>query len=242
MTFQLDFPGNIVAFAGSAVGWMIVLVLLLLQFRKPSPTDKPALWKALLALLAGMFSFSIQTAWFGVPVKLALLPIGVILLAVALRKRNRRSFYIRIGWIGFAANYVFLAVTLLSAAVHNGLYAKEKASTYLAELSQVRLIAIHPSGEPASLDKERLQREFPELRPEAVDGLTWHREAIMENSPQYKQERFPYMLIGAKSSWGSGLRALIYIEADGKGLLIHSPDKDYYFRSESMLVERGGAA
>ena len=48
---------------------------------------------------------------------------------------------------------------------------------------------------------------------------------------------FHIYLLEASSKWGSGLHTIIYIENDGKGILISTPQEQLYFRSEDSLIE-----
>ena len=57
------------------------------------------------------------------------------------------------------------------------------------------------------------------------------------NRTSKRKERFPYLLTGVKPKWGSGIPTLIYLEEDGKGILITTPKKQLYFRSQQALVE-----
>ena len=51
-------------------------------------------------------------------------------------------------------------------------------------------------------------------------------------------ERFPYLLANVAPKWGSKVTATIYVEKDGKGLLIAAPTKHLYYRlDESILQE-----
>jgi hypothetical protein len=45
------------------------------------------------------------------------------------------------------------------------------------------------------------------------------------------------MLIGTTPKKGSGIKAIIYVERDGKGLLISCPSKQYYFRAKEPFLD-----
>lgn len=76
------------------------------------------------------------------------------------------------------------------------------------------------------------------MNPEKVEGMQWYYEKEFKDEQSIKRnERFPYQLAGTSPKWGSDLRPIIYIEADGKGLLISAPQKQLYFRSKESLLK-----
>lgn len=233
ITFTL--PNNIMFLAGGIIGWCIVLYLMIRRYKKQE--KKPVIWKMIIVTWVGLFSFSFNLQMFGQSAKLAILPLGVWILYLFFRKRSWHT-YRRFAWLGFLANYIFLVVSLLFGAAHQAVYDKEDPSTFLADLRKAEIIGIHPAAQEVAFDSERFARMLDELQAgDMSDSLDWYYQSRDEQEPYYQKERFPYALIGAKSSWGSGLHASVYIELDGKGLFLSTPDRSYYYRSEKPLIE-----
>lgn len=75
------------------------------------------------------------------------------------------------------------------------------------------------------------------MRKETIYSDEWYRDTYMNAEPNQRNERFPYQLIGTSSKWGSGLQSIIFIEDDGKGMLLSTPQQQIYFRSDRSLIE-----
>ncbi|OAB48339.1 hypothetical protein [Paenibacillus antarcticus] len=238
MSFQLELPHNVVFIAGGILGWLIVLILVSRHYLKRQ--EKPSFWKVILVVLVGMFSFTINLNLMHVSTKLSILPLGVWILVGLLSKASWQT-YRAFAWIGFWANFIFLFTTLMSGFMDNWVYPKEDASTYISDLENAYIVAIHPSGLQAVLNKERFQDQLRDV--EAVDimdmGLEWYQESSMESEPYYQKEHFPYALLGALPRWGSGRDSTMYIQDDGKGLLITTANQSYYYRSKEPLIDMG---
>jgi len=235
---QLDwlYSWNVVDAAAGLLGWLAVIGLLIRQRRKQE--TKLPIWKMLLVALVGLFSFSFKIPLFGKIVNIALLPLGLWVLYLFLRNRSWPD-YRKFAWIGFAANYLFLATALLAGFIHGSLYDRNDPSTYLANLEEAKLIAIHPSAREATFEEELFASSLAEVKAADMSGtLEWHYESIREDGAHYQQERFPYALVGAEARWGSGLHAAAYLEADGMGLLLATKDRYYYYRSETPMFNR----
>ncbi|RIX48715.1 hypothetical protein D3P08_23755 [Paenibacillus nanensis] len=227
-------PVNMVHLAGVLAGWCIVLYLTIRQYRKLP--KKPVVWKMVIVVWVGLFAFNLNLPMFGQTAKLSILPLGVWILYLFFRKRSWDA-YRRFAWLGFAANYLFLIVTLLSGAAHQAIYDKRDPSTYLADVGKAEIIGIHPSAQAVVWDPSEFASLLDTLQiGDMSDSADWYYQSKFEHEPYYQHERFPYALVGAKPSWGSGLRAVVYIEMDGKGLLIAAADRSYYFRSEKPLI------
>jgi hypothetical protein len=67
----------------------------------------------------------------------------------------------------------------------------------------------------------------------------WYEETYMKGESSKREERFPFLLIDYHPKWGSDIHSMIYIEADGKGILISASDKQLYFRSETSILREG---
>ncbi|GLX69629.1 hypothetical protein [Paenibacillus glycanilyticus] len=233
---QLDwhYSWNVVDAAAGLLGWLVVLGLVIFQ-RQKQETRRP-IWKILLVTLAGFFSLSFKIPLFGQIVNIALLPLGLWIAYLLLRKRSWTD-YRKFAWIGFAANYVLLVTTLLAGPIYGSLFDRNDPSTYLAHLEKAKLVAIHPSAGEATFEKKLFSSTLAEVKASDMAGtLDWYRESLLEDGTQYQQERFPYALVGAEARWGSGLHASAYLEADGKGLLLATKDRYYYYRSEEPML------
>ncbi|WP_438347369.1 hypothetical protein ACP8HI_16915 [Paenibacillus sp. FA6] len=239
MSFHLDLPlsYNVVKSLCTILGWIIVIVLVSRQFLKQQ--EKPAYWRVMLVVLLGIFSFTINFNLFHISLKLSILPLGVWVLYGMLRKKSWKT-YRPFAWIGFGANFIFLGTALMSGVIDNWVYPKEDPSTYIADIEHASIVAIHPSATPAFLNKERFQNELSDLKSATITGLEWHRESVLESGSYYRKERFPYVLLGALPRWGSGLDSVVYIQDDGRGLLITTPNQNYYYLSKEPLIEMEG--
>ena len=99
------------------------------------------------------------------------------------------------------------------------------------------ILNIHPSAKNQSLNKESLLKQLHTMRQEMIYSDQWYEDTYMKTESNKRGERFPYQLIGTSSKWGSGLHTIIFIEDDGKGILLSTPKKQLYFRSEDSLIE-----
>jgi hypothetical protein len=77
------------------------------------------------------------------------------------------------------------------------------------------------------------------MHKEGIPSEEWYYEAAVDVETKDREERFPYQIIGTKAKWGSGINTIIYVEDDGKGLLIWTPKKQYYYRTDTSLIEGG---
>lgn len=234
MQIDWHYSWNVVDAAAGLLGWLVVLGLIIRQRRKQE-TRRP-IWKILLVTLAGFFSLSIKISLFGQIVNVALLPLGLWVAYLFLRNRSWKD-YRKFTWVGFAANYLFLVTALLAGFLHSSLYQPNAPSTYLAHLEKAKIVAIHPSAREANFERDLFLSSLAEVKVSDMSGtLDWYHESKLEDGTQYQKERFPYSLLGAKARWGSGLHATVYLEDDGKGLLLATKDRYYYYRSEKPML------
>lgn len=233
MPVQLVMPSGVISIAAMLINWSVILFFVFRQFGRLE--HKPAIWKVFFVTIAGLFSFSIDFAMFGMMVKLSLLPIGVWIVYAFLKNRSWGTYRI-FAWIGFGANFLFLVTTLLSGFLHNTVYPKDEVATYVADVSQADIVRIHPSAAFAAFDKEVFETSLQHGFNDTILGLDWHYESKVEGQSMYQKERFPYALTGVKARWGSGLVSSLYIQSDGKGLLVTNNAGHYYYRSERPLL------
>ncbi len=203
-------------------------------------TEKPRVWKVIFVIIVGLFSFSINWTMFNTLLKVSILPLGVWIIYVGLRgKEGRWQTYRRFAWLGFLANYIFLASTLVSMPIHSMIYPDTKASTYISNVQNASIVTIHPSADNMVLNKETLLKQLDDLEQSRIMNEVWYEETYISTDSNKRNERFPYLLIDAKPMWGSGKHSTIYIEEDGKGILISTSNKQVYFRSNSSVLKEG---
>jgi hypothetical protein len=86
----------------------------------------------------------------------------------------------------------------------------------------------------------------PTFMYEDSDVILWYEEIREQIWPEEEseepvnvQEKFPYLLTGVKTKTREMMQ--VYVEQDGKGLLITTKSNQYYFRSNtaSFLEVRG---
>ncbi|WP_394234221.1 hypothetical protein [Niallia oryzisoli] len=235
MVINFDFPFNAVAIITGLLAWSSIIYLAYLIYKKQ--TVRPKVWKTLIVIFVGLFSFSINWNLFDTMLKFPILPLGVWILYFVLQGKDERwQTYRAFAWLGFWVNFIFLASTLIAIPVHHVIYPKNEPLTYISNVDNASILTIHPSAKSRSINKESLQKQLDTLRQEEIYSDQWYEDMNMTESNK-RNERFPYQLIGTSSKWGSGLDTIIYIEDDGKGILLSTPQKQLYFRSEESFVE-----
>lgn len=203
--------------------------------------DKPKKWKAFIVIIIGLFSFSFTVPAFDTFIKIPILPLGVwILFFIYRNKVEKWVKYRRFAWLGFIANFIFLASTFVSIPIENALYPENEITTYLADVEAAHLVNIHPSGDEIKLNKKILKNQLNTMKKEPIPSEDWYYNSIVEIEPKDRKERFPYQLTGTKTKWGSGTNAIIYIEEDGKGLLVLTQNKQHFYRAHTSILEGGG--
>lgn len=230
---------NIIVFLTELIAWVTIGFIAFHIYKKL--TVKPRIWKLGLVILVGLFSFSINWTMFDTLIRISILPLGVWLLYAVLKgKEGRWQTYRGFAWLGFWANYIFMAATLISLPIHQAIYPPEKPSTYISDITNASVVTIHPTGNDTLLNKEALISQVDQLNQDRIMSEVWYGEIYMNVEDSNKSnERFPYLLTDVKSKWGSGINSTIYIEEDGKGILISTADRQYYFRSDSSVLKEG---
>ena len=227
---------NIVFLVTGILAWGSIVFLAYRVYK--NQTVKPKVWKILLVMFVGLFSFSINWNMFDTMLKFPILPLGVWILYFILKGREERwQTYRSFAWLGFWANFIFLASTLIAIPFHHMIYPKNEPSTYISNVDNASILTIHPSAKDWSLNKESLLNQLHTMSQETIFSDQWYEDTYMNTESNKRNERFPYQLIGTSSKWGSGLETIIYIEDDGKGILLSTPQEQLYFRSEDSLIE-----
>lgn len=237
MFINFRYPDNFPSIILTVFAWGIIGYFIYKLYKKQS--NKPRFWKALLVMLIGMFSFTFNFSLVGALIRLPILPLGVWMLFFYFKnKRDRWQVYRRYAWFGFAAaNGIFIVATLLTPPIHHLIYPKDGITSYLSDVDESRLIAIHPSATEESIMKNSIKN----FQVESFEqGLDWYYDRYNRKDDNQKiKERFPYMLLGTSSKWGSGYHPIVYVEDDGKGLLISVDNEQVYFRADQSLFKEG---
>lgn len=229
---------NIIALSITVLCWGIILYVALKIAKKEQESYKS--WKLFLVILVGLFSFSLTFSFQDMPVKIAILPLGVWILFAILRKREGAwKKYRKLAWLGFFSNYLFLVVSVVETPIHQWMYPPEQLSTYIGANSDLEIESLHPSGKQERHIIGQLQRALTDIESTPFFVDEWYNEAYLNYEPPKVEERFPYLVVGHEPKWGSGIAASIYIERDGKGILVSTTKTQYYFRSQHSILKEG---
>lgn len=236
MNFYVNFPMNVVGVTFSILSWSVIALWIYLSYKKKA--IKLKVWKIIIITLIGIASFSVNWTIFGVMVKFPILPIGAWLLYGYFKnKHGKWEKYRTYAWIGFFSNFIFLTASILMVLFHNIIFPKDEITTYISNVDNAAIKQIHPIGIYKSVNIKKFEKQVKTMRSATIYSENWYADTYYGNKPKY--ERFPYQLIGTTPKWGSAIPTLIYIEKDGKGVLIDSPIEQVYFRSsENFLEER----
>lgn len=236
MKINFDLTFNAIAILTGILAWGVIAFFAYRICKKQ--IVKPRIWKILIVIFVGIFSFSINWNMFNTVLKFPILPLGVWILYFVLKGKDERwQTYRSFAWLGFCANFLFLASTLIAMPIHQVIYPKDEPTTYISNIENASIINIHPSAKNQSLNEESLLKQLHTMRQETIYSDQWYDDTYMNTESNKRSERFPYQLIGTSSKWGSGLDTIIFIEDDGKGILLSTPKKQLYFRSEDSLIE-----
>jgi NADH:ubiquinone oxidoreductase subunit 2 (subunit N) len=158
--FYLRYEGNIIDLLSVIFAWVIIAVIIVRIYRMQNAEERPKIWKIIIVVFLGLFSFSYTFPLFNEPFSIAILPLGVWILYGLLNRKERWEAYRKYAWTGFAGNFIFLGTALLAIGLAALFYPKDEARTYLTDVSGVELLVIHPSGEVAELDLARLDDDL----------------------------------------------------------------------------------
>jgi hypothetical protein len=236
MNFTYDFSFELVSVLTAILAWSVLGYLALRIYKKQ--TEKPKVWKIVIVLFIGLFSFSINFNLFEEMFKIAILPLGVWILYFVLNGRHRWQAYRSYAWLGFWSNFIFLFSAIVSTPIHHVIYPQNELSTYISTIDHASINVLYPTAKNLTLKKEKLLEQLPDMKQQKIYSEQWYAETYT-NAETNKKERFPYQLIGVSSKWGSGINSIIYIEEDGKGILLSTSKNQLYFRSEDSILEGG---
>lgn len=231
---------DIISLFTRLVAWGIIFYLAFRIHKKQAVKAK--LWKIVVVLFVGLISLSFSLNMFDTLVSISILPLGVWGLYVIFRRKKEKWLVYRpYAWLGFWANFLFLASILLSLPFDHLIYPKDKLTTHISNVENAYLINIHPSAKERSLQKESLLKQLSTMNQERIFNDQWY-ESVYTTEPNERYERFPYLLVGSLTKWGSGLETMIFLEDDGKGILVVTSEKQLYFRSTDSFIEEGKAS
>jgi len=242
--FSFDIEWNTIDMIAMVASWAVFLFWIMTMYKKDEPENRPKKRKIVVIVLAGLFSFSVDLSAFGEIISFAVLPIGVWIVYAVLNLRGRWEVYRKYAWSGFAANYLFLIITLFAAFISSLLYPDGEIETYVDNVSEAELIMIHPSAIESELNVEQFEEAISGFEPEYTDVDGWYVEVMEQeqnlepNERNQIEEKFPYLITGIKSKEGYSVH--VYVEADGKGMLVNTSEDQYYYRSESAFFLKEG--
>jgi hypothetical protein len=225
----------------TAIAWGIMIIGAVIMIRRQK--HQAPFWRAFLVFMVGVFTISYTFEPRGIMVRIPILPLGVLILYLTLRRKNGRwERYRRFAWFGFAGNILLAIMSLAAIPLSSIVYPQDSPTTYLSNPQEVSILKSHPAGSEVSLDHKKLVEQLEGMKQAQPDGEMWYMESTVEDEDQSKApERFPYLLNGVEPKWGSGLSPLIYVEGNGKGLLILSGDTQYYYQLSESILKGGGA-
>lgn len=226
---------NIIFLIFNLLAWAVVIYLVYRNYRQ---LEKPLrIWQVAVVVWVGTLSFNFQFQVADTLLHLPVIPLGVFFLFVVLKGSQKGwKAYRSLAWLGFKTNFIFLAAALLAIPIHAFIYPKDDPSTYLADVENAYVVPIHPSSNNQSLNMEQLKQQVTRMK-RSIDVHHDHWFDTYYGS----DERFPYQLMGTRSKWGSGLAPVIYVEQNGQGLLMVTPNRSYYFRAQASFMEKGDA-
>jgi hypothetical protein len=218
------------------LGWIVIGIIASRLYK--TQLEKPVVWKVIVVILIGLFTFSINWEVFGRVVQVSILPLGVWILYWILRKNEPTwQKYRPFAWLGFGANFILFIFLLVGILINYLLYPRSDPSTYISNVEDAYIINTHPTANENSLIKENLIASIQGAKQQDYFSDSWYNETFME--PNKTTERFPYILANTLPKWGSGLRTTVYLEKTGKGILITTQEKQLYFQTEYSLLEEG---
>ena len=215
------------------VVWAIIIYLLVRIHLKEH--KRVSILKMILAYYIGAFTFSLPLHLFGASVQLAILPIGAWLLYAILNRRGSWGKYRKYVWLGFISTYFYVIAFFIEQPLHMLLYKQDELITYVSNVSEAQIYTVHPFGNSDVVLVDIAEDQLENFTLNNIFNDEWYEEMYMNGNEQ-KRERFPYLLYDTKSKWGSGYKPIVYIEQEGKGILVTLQNEQYYFSSEQSIL------
>lgn len=225
---------NIINLSTNIVILLMTVYFVYSIYRKQD--EKTKLWKVILILVVGFFSFSIKLPS---NINIAVLPLGVWLIIAIYRNQQEKWENIRkYAWTGFLLNYLFLIAALINHFMFPIFYPYDKLDTFVSSIENAKLIATHPTAKDNLVLNEGVMDFNNDFKKANFFADDWYYETYGNEEPQNRNERFPYLLSNVTPKWGSDLEPTIFVEKDGKGLLVVESNNTVYFKtSKSILRE-----
>lgn len=209
--------------------------------------ERPRIWVAFILLLIGLFSFSVNLLWDGLLLQISILPLGVWLVfliyyfldrhAAFYKHQNRWYRHRPYLWLGFFTNYLFLIMMVLAHLLFSLVYPSKQLITFISDSGGASTLRIHNTAETRVFDKQALQTQLHQAQLKQVDGGEWFSSSDPTFNHGEANEKFAYILVGTKAKWGSNLEPLIFVEDNGRGLLIQTEQQQYYFTLDQSIWE-----
>jgi len=240
MNFWIHSPANLIDWITTIICWLLFIIIVFLLYRRNK--EELSFWRGLIITFIGLFTFDFTISVSGERMLLPLLPLGVWILYGILRSRNNHMGWQRyrlFAWVGFMVSFLFFFTSLLGSFMHNQVYVKDELSTYLATLNNPELIETHPSAKEDTL-KNNIRSIIPSFNEREFNSIAWYNDTERGTDREDIQELFPYLLKGAQPQLGSGIKSMVYIKRDGKGVFVVSNNgEQHYFESNISLFKEG---
>jgi len=199
---------------------------------------KLSLKNTVITTIIGLFVFSVTINTSYGSLKIPVLPLGVWFLYWFLRrdKQNERwQRYRRFAWLGYFLNFGFLLSNMLVFPLTSFLYPEGKLTTFIGDTTKAKVILTNPSSLPVKLDKTLLKKQLVHAKEKHANGTDWYYDSTVHENKA--PERFPYYLADTKVKSGKGGGVQIFIEKNGKGLLISTSKGQHYFQFQRSVLK-----
>lgn len=227
------FQGNILAALFTLIVWVLIIYLILRIYKKEQ--QKVQIWKIIIVYYVGAFTLSLPLHLFGASIQLAILPLGAWLAYGILKNRGSWQKYRKYVWLGFVSTYFYVIAFFIEHPLHMLLYKQHELTTYVSDVSEAHIYVTHPFGNEEVALIQSADEVLQSFAEENIYSDAWYEEMYLNGNEQRK-ERFPYVLYQTKSKWGSGYKPIVYIEQDGKGILVTLQNEQYYFRLQQSIL------
>ncbi|PWU69071.1 hypothetical protein [Gracilibacillus dipsosauri] len=218
---------NLIEWFATIISWSIIGFIAFKIYQKK--TDDLENWKLVFIILIGFLALDLNWVSRSHSISFAVIPLGVLILALFLKKRGSWEKYKPYAWLGFWANYIFLFLSLIANLIHGQIYDKSDIHTFISDTSNMEVINVDTSKIEYSVSLSKLMEMVESAYLEESDDYYWIEEDL--HTEQGTPKQFPYQLIEVNPKWGSGIDASIFLEKDRQGILILTEEENYYFRT-----------
>lgn len=231
-TYHLNLTSSIfLIFIIMFVLWRIVRV-------HQAATEKQNIIKiVIIFLLSSVITGKITQHIYDIPFQIPILPIGVWLIYLAIDKQKNWPSYRWYAWLGFTLSVLLTISNIIAYPIQKALYPPNEITNFINELDSTTIFTTHLSGADHVILTTNALDIIQNATYEPNDSWGYAEFYYRYDNPKAK-ERFPYLLQNTKSKFGSGYHPYIFIEQDGRGLLIIDKNVSNYFHlDESILNE-----